>query len=110
MRIVRGVPDPPAPPTRDGWPQLCLLPLEPSDVPGAEWEDFVVDGIGEVRGACVEVEGGWVFGLNRVLDSRDGGFVVYAFTEPENLPAALDALLVAAGLARDDLPWVTPDV
>jgi hypothetical protein len=109
MRIVRAVPDPPAPPSRDGWPPLCVLPLEPEDVPGAEWEAYVEEGLGDCRAACVEVEGGWRYGMVR-HDDGPPGLQVFAMTAEERLPEAFAALLAAAGLTAADLPWTAPDL
>lgn len=105
MRIV-GNAAPLPPPDRDGWPYLCVLPLEPPDVPDAEWEDYVEDGLGEATGACVEIEGGIVLGLVRYHWVKFPRLQVVAFVPPERLPEALAAVLAATGLRREDLPWI----
>jgi len=110
IQIVRTVAGPPKPPTRLGWPLVAILPLTNDDVPGAEWEDYVVDGLGRFRGAAVEVEGGFAYGLQCCLEeSAPAGMEAYAFVAPSRLPEALDALLRAAGLAKADLVWVNPE-
>lgn len=107
MRIVRTAVAPP-PPTRLGWPYLCVLPASHAeDTPGAEWETFVEDGLGDCRAACVEIEGGWVVSMVRALESPEPGYTVVAFTEEALLPAVLDAVLAATGLAVTDLSWVS---
>ncbi|HEV2889791.1 MAG TPA: hypothetical protein VGX28_05395 [Frankiaceae bacterium] len=107
MRIVRNaVPVPP--PTRFGWPRLCRLPRAVvEDTPGAEWEDFVEDGLGQAHGVCVEIEGGWVLGIVRYVEASEP-YEVYALADEADLPAVLRSLLAATGLAEADLPWVEP--
>lgn len=105
MRIVRNA-APPPPPDRFGWPVLCVLPIEPADVPDAEWFEYVEDGLGEASGACVEVEGGILLGLVRYHHLARPGLDVFALVPPERLPDALDAVLAATGLRREELPWI----
>ncbi len=107
MRILRNA-VPPPPPTREGWPLLCALPRATAeDTPGAEWETFVEDGLGDCRAACVEIDGGWVVSMVRALEGVYDHYQVYAFTDEANLPAVLDAVLAAAGLTVGELPWVS---
>ncbi|HEX8001869.1 MAG TPA: hypothetical protein VF519_04160 [Mycobacteriales bacterium] len=109
MRIVRNA-EPPAPPTRAGWPELCALPLSPDDLPEVEWVTYVEEGLGDAVAGCVELEGGWVVGFVRYLLGSWPHLTVVAFTAQENLAAVLAALLDATGLTEADLPWVSPDV
>jgi hypothetical protein len=108
MRIVRPVPDLPPPPSREGWPLVAVLPLEPEDVPGAEWEPYVEEGLGDARGACVEIEGGYVVSFIRY--AAVPGLQVVTFVEPARAGEALDAVLRAGGLTREDLLWISPDL
>ena len=110
MRIVRNLPRRPTPPPPVGSPYLAVLPYHPEDLREVKWEVFELEGFGPARGGCVEIGGGIVLGLTRLLEWKQRGTHVVAFVDAPRRREALATLLGATGLTKDDLLWIAPDV
>jgi len=94
-------------PVRNGLP-LAVLALEPDAFPSVIRFWPGVDGLGEYLAADLEVEGALVISLIRHATSPQPGTTVYAFVAPDKMQWALQQVLSAMALKREELLWASP--